>query len=177
MSVLIVFHRVLESPEPFTFDWWNSVAGGLGAFLLALLVAAVGVIATLHRRRVKRREEALLVTSRCRLLGGGVPWQYEITVHNATPHPLNYVVVNFWNGREWQETLAKSIRTNDPVLSPGDEGAVMVPAATTDLDRFDDFYFLTYQDSRRSTWNRLVDSPNLLSAADVRRLRNLHGVR
>lgn len=162
--------------EVSNFDTWNAIAGGYGALGLGAIVAGSGLGLFIYRVRAKAKAEASLVTSRYRFLAGmGLPSQFQITIHNATPHPLNYVQVNYWDGASWQLTLAPSTTTNDPVVSPGDEGSVLVPAVTNDLDEFDNYYYLTYEDSRRRTWHRLVDSPTLLGRAEVRRLRNLHG--
>jgi hypothetical protein len=123
-----------------------------------------------------RKAEAQLVTSYFRLLGGlGLRFEYEISVHNATPHPLRIVEIRYWDGAEWKPMLARSSTTGDPVVLPGDVGVASVPAMTTDVAEFDNFYFLGYTDSRNRTWLRRIDSPDFLSRREVRQLLKSHG--
>lgn len=146
------------------------------AFGLALLIAVVSIVVWVVRVRRKRKEEASLVTSHYRLLGGtGAQLVYEISVHNATPHPLRIVEVMYWDGDEWRPMLARSTASGDPVLLPGDVGVATVPAMTTDLDEFDHFYYYSYTDSRNRIWARKLDSPDFLSRGDLRQLRAFHG--
>lgn len=77
-----------------------------------------GVVVWLLRRHTARRTEARLITSRFRLLGNGtsLPFQYEITVHNGSSHPLCLAEINFWDGNGWQLQLARRTHTADPVI-------------------------------------------------------------
>jgi hypothetical protein len=146
------------------------------ALALAILLAVISFLAWLARTVKKRREEASLVTSHYRLLGGlGVHFVYEISVHNGTPHPLRIVDVRYWDSHEWRPMLARSTATGDPVILPGDIGVATVPAMTTDLSEFDHFYYFSYTDSRSRTWFRRIDSPDFLTAGEVRKLTRFHG--
>ncbi|MBJ2120356.1 hypothetical protein I6N91_05110 [Arthrobacter sp. MSA 4-2] len=143
---------------------------------LAVLLAVIGFVVWCVRTARKRKEEARLVTSHYRLLGGmNVPFQYEISIYNATPHPLRTVEVRYWNGTMWRPVLARSSQTGDPVVLPNDMGIASVPAMTTDLREFDRFYFFRYTDSRNRTWDRRIDSPDFLSRDEVRQLEQGHG--
>lgn len=149
--------------------------GGL-AFALAALLALIGFFVWWVRAARKRKDEPGLVTSDYRLLGGmNNPFTYEISVHNATPHPLRMVEVRYWDGAGWQLRLVRSSQTGDPVVRPGDTGIASMPAMTTDLSEFDNFYFLRYTDSRNRIWNRRISSPDFLSRDEVRQLERFHG--
>lgn len=168
-------------PVPFAFDDSRlnqlNFDDGVGWIALGFTVvlSIVSFMAWMVRARRKRKEEAALVTSHYRLLGGiGVPFVYEISIHNASPHPLRIVELHYWDGTEWRPTLARSTRTGDPVVLPGDIGVATVPAMTTDND-FDNYYFYSYTDSRNRTWSRRIDSPDFLSRSERRQLLRFHG--
>ncbi|GAB3555537.1 hypothetical protein GCM10027404_32630 [Arthrobacter tumbae] len=80
-----------------------------------------------------------------------IPFQYKISVHNATPHPLRMVEVRYWDGIASRPVLARSSQTGDPVVLPGDIGIASVPAMTRDPKKFDRFYFFRYTDSQNRT--------------------------
>lgn len=142
------------------------------AVLLAVISFAVWCVRTAR----KHKEEARLVTSHHRLLGGmNVPFQYEVSIHNATPHPLRTVEVRYWDGTAWRPVLAHSSQTGDPVVLPDGIGIALVPAMTTDRREFDRFYFFRYTDSRNRTWDRRIDSPDFLSRDEIRQLEQFHG--
>lgn len=156
-----------------------SLAGLIGLLGLgvAVVLPVIGFIRWLVGRNNKRREEALLVTSHYRLLGGlGLTYEFEISIHNATPHPLRIVEVNYWDGTDWRRALARSSSTGDPVLLPGHVGVARVPVMTTGSD-FHDYYYLTFADSRNREWARPIDEPGLLGKYALRRLRHLHGTK
>lgn len=149
--------------------------GGL-ALVVAVLLPVIGLVVWCVRTVLKRKEEPGLVTSDYRLVGGmNNPFTYEISVHNATPHPLRMVEVRYWDGTEWQIRLARSSQTGDPSIRPGDNGIASVPAMTTDLSEFDNFYFLRYTDSQNRLWNRRIGSPDFLTGDEVRQLERFHG--
>lgn len=149
--------------------------GGLGV-AVTLLLAFIGFVVWIVRTVRKRKDEPGLVTSSFRFLTGlDTPSTYEITVHNATPHPLRMVEVKYWDGNAWQLRLARSSQTGDPVIRPGDDGIASVPAMTTDLSQFDNFCFLRYEDSRNRIWNRRINSPAFLTRDEVRQLERFHG--
>lgn len=142
-----------------------------------MLVPVISLIAWgVHSVR-KRKDEARLVTSDYRFLGNGmnIPYIYEISVHNATPHPLSMIEVRYWNGTEWRPMPVRSSQTGDFKVLPGEVGIATVPALTTDLKKFNSFYFLRYTDSQRRIWNRPIKSPDFLSNGDVRQLERFHG--
>jgi len=149
---------------------FNDGVGWL-ALGFAVLSAVILVVVWGVRTARKRKEEARLVTSHHRFLGGmNVPYQYEISVHNATPHPLRMVEVRYWDGITGELRLARSSRTGDPVVQPGDTGIALVPAMTTDPSDFDRYYFLRYTDSQNRTWDRRINSPDFLGRYEVRKL-------
>lgn len=173
----------VESPDPsepgdsglfdaITFD------DGVGwlSLVLTVILAVPPLVVWLVRIYRKRKDEASLVTSHYRFTGGlGIPYEYEISIHNASPHPLRIVMVMHWNGSEFHETLARSTTTGDPVLMPGAVGAVRVPALTTDLREFDLFYYYRFTDSRNRNWSRRIDSPDFVNWWKLRRMkRKLH---
>lgn len=141
--------------------------GGL-ALVVAVLLPIIGLVVWCVRTVLKRKGEPGLVTSDYRLLGGmNNPSTFEISVHNATPHPLRMVEVRYWDGTAWQLRLARSSQTGDPVVRPGENGIASVPAMTTDLSEFGNFSFLRYTDSRNRIWNRRISSPDFLSRDEV----------
>lgn len=153
---------------------FNDGFGGL-AVIVTLLLAFIGFVVWCVRAFRKRKDEARLVTSKFKLRGNGmnIPYTYEISVHNATPHPLSMVEVRYWNGTEWRPMPVRSSQNGDFVISPGDMGIVAVPAMTTS-EKFNSFYFLRYEDSHKRIWNRLINSPDFLSCDDVRQLERFH---
>lgn len=154
---------------------WTDGWGALGV-IVAIAIPTILVIVWAVRLYRMRKAEAQLVTSHYRLLGGlGLRFEYEISVHNATPHPLRIVEIRFWDGAEWRPMLARSTTTGDPVVLPGDVGVASVPATTTDVAEFDNFYYFKYTDSRNRTWSRRIDSPAFLSHSEARQLQKFHG--
>lgn len=85
------------------------------------------------------------------------------------------VEVKYWDGTGWRLRLARSSQTGDASIRPGDTGNASVPAMTTDLSEFDNFYFLRCRDSQNRIWNRRIGSPDFLSGDEVRKLERFHG--
>lgn len=133
VSVAVIRSR--ETSHHGLLDQLNFDDGvGWLALGFAVFLAAVAFGVWVVRLYRKRKEEAALVTSHYRLVGGmGLAWVYEISVHNASPHPLRIVEVQYWDGAEWRPMLARSITTGDPVLLPGAVGVATVPAMTTGM--------------------------------------------
>lgn len=154
---------------------FNDGFGGLGV-VVPLLLAFIGLVGWCVRTFRKRKDEARLVTRGFKLRGNGmnIPYTYEISVYNATPHPLSMVEVRYWNGAEWRPMPVVSSQTGDFVISPGDSGIATVPAMTADTGKFNSFYFLRHSDSLKRIWNRPIDSPDFLSRGDVRQLERFH---
>lgn len=174
VSVAVIRSR--ETSHHGLLDQLNFDDGvGWLALGFAVFLAAVAFGVWVVRLYRKRKEEAALVTSHYRLVGGmGLAWVYEISVHNASPHPLRIVEVQYWDGAEWRPMLARSITTGDPVLLPGAVGVATVPAMTTG-DDFDQYYFYSFTDSRNRRWSRRIDSPDFLTRSERRQLMRFHG--
>lgn len=177
MSIADSLH--LSSPTPAVSSGSGTVdfSDGVGwlALCFAVFLALVSFATWLVRAKRSRKAEAALVTSNYRLLGGGTPFVYEISVHNGSPHPLRTIQIMYWDGKEWRPMLARSRETGDPVIFPGDVGVATVPAMTTDLAEFDNYYYYRYLDSKNRDWWRRIDSPKFLDWSERRQLPKLHG--
>ncbi|WP_406636936.1 hypothetical protein [Pseudarthrobacter quantipunctorum] len=150
--------------------------GALAVVVAVLLPIIIGLVAWLFRRARQPKEDAGLVTSHYRLLGGmNIPYTYEVSVHNATPHPLPMVEVKYWDGTAWRLKPARSSRTGGLVINPGDTGIASVPAVTMEPKDFDGFYFIKYTDSQNRVWHRLINSPDFLSPDEVRQIERFQG--